>query len=273
MPLVDGENNLVKKEDPKDLAYLYLGLRPGGLLLSIAIYLPKTTSLDLGPRMKDGDFSYTLSLETSGPKVQFFGHVVVTLEEKRKLGFELMLAGDAVGGDLSIVIDGIIKNPFGLRKEISLGATGNGQRLGIQVGVIWAQLAATGLPSGLGLSSRLFLDRDASKEKTYGMTVNLRENPMDFFIIINATSLSYSDLVDIASALTSTEIPAGDVSEASFRDLEVYASLGGSLGSQSYPPGLRMRGLMSMNGKEAFFNCEISLSGLKLMACVPSFEL
>ena len=273
VPLIDGESNLVKKEDPKDLAYLYLGLRPGGLLPSIAIYLPKTMSVDLGPRMKVGDFSCALSLETSGPKVQFFGHVVVTLEEKRKLDFELMLAGDAVGGDLSIVMDGIIKNPFGLSERISLGATGNGQKLGIQVGVIWAQLAATGLPSGLGLSGTLSLDRDTSREKTYGMTVNLSENPMDFIIIINATSLSYTDLVDIASALTSTEIPAGDVSEASFKDLEVYASLGGSFGSQSYPPGLRMRGVMSMNGKEGFFNCDISMSGLKLMACVPSFKL
>ena len=273
VPLIDGASNLVKKEDPTDLAYLYLGLRPSGLLPSIAIYLPKTMSVDLGPRMKVGDFSCALSLETSGPKIQFFGHVVVTLEEKRKLDFELMLAGDAVGGDLSIVMDGIINNPFGLSERVFLGATEDGQKLGIQVGVIWAQLAATGLPSGLGLSGTLSIDRDTSKEKTYGMTVNLSENPMDFIIIINADSLSYSDLVDIASALTSTEIPVGDVSEASFRDLEVYASLGGSFGSQSYPPGLRMRGVMSMNGKEAFFNCDISMSGLKLMACVPSFEL
>ena len=272
MPLIDGESNLVKKEDPKDLAYLYLGLRPGGLP-SVAICLPKTMSVDLGPRMKVGDFNCALSLEKSGPKIQFFGHVVVTLEEKRKLDFELMVAGNAVGGDLSIVMDGIIKKPFGLSERISLGATRDGQKLGLQVGVIWAQLAATGLPSGLGLSGTLALDRDTSKEKTYGMTVNLSENPMDFIIIINATSLSYPDLVDFASALTSTEIPAGDVSGASFRNLEVYASLGGSFGSQSYPPALRMRGVMSMNGEEALFNCDISMSGLKLMACVPSFEL
>ena len=272
MPLIDGESKLVKKDDPKDLAYLYLGLQ-SGRLPSVTIHLPKTMSVDLGPRMKVGDFYCRLSLGTSGPKVQFFGHVVVTLEEKRKLDFELLVEGDAVGGDLSIVMEGIIKNPFGLSERISLGATGNGQKLGIQVGVIWAQLAATGLPSELGLSGTLSLDRDTSKEKTYGMTVNLSENPMDFIIIINATSLSYPDLVDIASALTSTEIPAGDVPGASFRNLEVYASLGGSFGSQSYPPGLRMRGVMSMNGKEAFFNCDISMSGLKLMACVPSFEV
>ena len=273
MPLIDGESNLVKKGDPKDLAYLYLGLQPGGISPSVAIYLPETMSVDLGPRMKVTDFSCALSLETSGPKIQFSGHVVVTLEEERKLKFELTVAGDAVGGDLSIVMDGIIENPFGLSERISLGATGDGQKLGIQVGVIWAKLAATGLPSGLGLSGTLSLDRDTPKEKTYGMTVNLSENPMDLIIIINATSLSYSDLVDVASALISTEIPAGDVSEVSFRNLEVYASLGGSFGSQSYPPGLRMRGVMSMNGKEAFFNCDISMSGLKLMACVPSFEL
>ena len=85
MPLIDGESNLVKKGDPKDLAYLYLGLQPGGISPSVAIYLPETMSVDLGPRMKVTDFSCALSLETSGPKIQFSGHVVVTLEERAQV--------------------------------------------------------------------------------------------------------------------------------------------------------------------------------------------
>lgn len=112
-----------------------------------------------------------------------------------------------------------------------------------------------------------------STAKTYGMTVNLSENPMDFIIIINATSLSYADLVDIASALTSTQIPAGEVPGASFKNVEVYASLGGSFGSQTYPPGFRMRGIMTINNEEAYFMCDISTSGLKMLACIPSFEV
>ena len=272
MPLIDGDSKLVKKGDPNDVAYLYVGLQSSGLP-SVVINLPKTMSVDLGSRVKVGNFFCRLSMGTTGPRVEFIGNVVITMEEARKLDFELMLAGDSVGGDLSIVMDGIIENPFGLSSRIALGATGDGQKLGIQVGVIWAQLASTGLPSALGFSGTLFLDRGSPKAKTYGMTVNLSENPMDFIIIINATSLSYEDLVDIASALTSTSIPAGDVKGATFRNLEVYASLGGSFGSQTYPPGLRMRGIMSINNIDAPFACDISISGLKLLACVPSFEV
>ena len=272
MPLIDGKSNLVKKANPKDLAYLYLGLQSGGLP-SVAIYLPKTMSVELGPRVKVGDFYCRLSAGTSGPKIEFIGHVVVTMEADRELDFELLLEGDPVGGKLAMVMDGIIKNPFGLSERIVLGATGDGQKLGIQVSVIWTQLAATGMPAGLGLSGTLCIDYKTPKQKTYGMTVNLSENPLDFIIVVNATSLSYMDLVDIASALTSKLIPAGDVSGASFRNLEIYASLGGSFGSQTYPPGLRMRGIMSMNGKDAFFSCDISVSGLKLLACIPSFEI
>ena len=272
MPLIDGKSNLVKKANPKDLAYLYLGLQSGGLP-SVAIYLPKTMSIELGARVKVGDFYCRLSAGTSGPKIEFIGHVVVTMEADRELDFELLLEGDPVGGKLAMVMDGIIENPFGLSERIVLGATRDGQKLGFQVGVIWTQLAATGMPAGLGLSGTLCMDYKTPKQKTYGMTVNLSENPLDFIIVVNATSLSYMDLVDIASALTSKPIPAGDVSGASFRSLEIYASLGGSFGSQTYPPGLRMRGIMSMNGKDAFFSCDISTSGLKLPACIPSFEI
>lgn len=272
MPFIDGKSNLVKKADPKDSAYLYLGLQSGGLP-SVAIYLPKTMSVELGSRVKVGDFYCRISASLSGPKVEFVGHAVVTMEANRKLDFELLLEGDTVGGKLSLVMDGIIENPFGLSERIVLGATGDGQKLGIQVGVIWTLLAATGMPAGLGLSGTLCIDYKTPKQKTYGMTVNLSENPLDFIIVVNATSLSYNDLVDIASALTSTSIPAGDASGASFKSLEIYASLGGSFGSQTYPPGLRMRGIMSINNKEAFFNCDISTSGLKLLACIPSFEI
>lgn len=272
MPLIDGKSNLVKKADPKDTAYLYLGIQSGGLP-SVAIYLPKTMSVELGSRVKVGDFYCRISAGFSGPKVEFIGHCVVTMEADRKLDFELMLEGDAIGGKLALVMDGVIENPFGLSKRIALGATGDGQKLGIQISVIWTQLAATGMPAGLGLSGTLCIDYKTPKQKTYGMTINLSENPMDFIIVVNATSLSYFDLVNIASALTDTNIPAGDASDASFRNLEIYASLGGSFGSQTYPPGLRMRGIMSINGKDAFFSCDISISGLKLLACIPSFEI
>ncbi|KAI9842409.1 MAG: hypothetical protein M1837_007154 [Sclerophora amabilis] len=255
VPLIDGKSKIVKKADPKDVAYLYIGLQSGGLP-SVAIYLPKTMSVDLGSRTKVGDFYCRLSAGTSGPRVEFIGHV------------EMLLAAIFHSSWMAS-----LRTLSGLSDRIALGATEDGQKLGIQVGVIWTQLAATGLPAALGLSGTLSLDYGTPKAKTYGMTVNLSENPMDFIIIINATSLSYSDLVDIASALTSTPIPAGDVSGATFKNLEVYASLGGSFGSQTYPPGLRMRGIMCFNNKEAYFSCDISTSGLKLLACVPSFEL
>lgn len=42
------------------------------------------------------------------------------------------------------------------------------------------------------------------------MTVNLGENPMDFVAIVNPAYLSYTDLVDIASALISAPISSSD---------------------------------------------------------------
>lgn len=140
----------MKKADPKDTAYLYLGIQSGGLP-SVAIYLPKTMSIELGSRFKVGDFYCRISAGFSGPKVEFIGHCVVTMEADRKLDFELTLEGDAIGGKLALVMDGVIKNPFGLSKRIALGATGDGQKLGLQISVIWTQLAATGNASRIRL--------------------------------------------------------------------------------------------------------------------------
>ena len=256
MPLIDGASKLVNKADPDDLAYLYVGLQAGGRP-SVAIHLPKTMSVELGSRSKVTDFYCRISMGNSGPKVEFIGHVVITMEEDRKFDFELMLAGNAVGGELSIVMDGIIKNPLGLSDKIALGAVEDGHKLVIQLGVVWTQLAARGLPSALGLSGTLYLNHGTPEQKHWGMTVNLSENPMDFIIFLEASSLSYSDLVDVASALTSTSIPAGDVSGVTFEDVEIYASVGGSFGSQTYPPGLRMRGRMHLDNKDAFFCCDM----------------
>lgn len=179
MPLIDGGSNLVKKADPNDVAYLYLGLQSGGLP-SVAINLPKTMSIELGSRAKVGGFACHISIGTSGPEIKFTGHVMITMEADRTFDFELMLAGDVIGGQLSIVMDGIIENPFGLSNRIALGATGDGQKLGIQAGIIWAQLATTGLPAALGLSGTLALDHGTSK----GMFSDLQYGFPGMFLVL-----------------------------------------------------------------------------------------
>ena len=125
----------MKKADPKDLAYLYIGLQPGSHP-SVIINLPKTMSVELGPRVQVGDFYCRISAGLSGPKVEFIGNCLVTMEAKRELRFELMLEGDTIGGKLALVMEGTLPNPFGLSERITLGATSDGQKLGIQVSVL-----------------------------------------------------------------------------------------------------------------------------------------
>ena len=123
-------------------------------------------SVELGPRLKVGDFYCRLSAGTSGPRIEFIGHVGVAMRAKREFDFELLLEGDLVGGKLAMVMNGDIGNFFGISERIVLGAKGDGQKFGIQLSVIWTQLAATGLPARLGLSGTLCIDYRTPKQKT-----------------------------------------------------------------------------------------------------------
>lgn len=278
-PLLDdrnGESKIVRKSNTKDRAYIYLGLRKAAVP-SIAVYLPKSMSVDLGPRIAVKDFWLGLSISPSkGPKAAFFGKLTLRFDDQDKrdpINFELGISGDAIGGTLSMVTDAVIENPFGLSKRITLGAKNAVSKLGIQVDVVWAQLAATGLPSGFGLSGTLVIDKGAALERLYGMTINLSENPSNFILIIDATNPTSQDLVDVASVMSPLPLVLSVSPNVTSSNVSVYASLGGSFGSEVYPPGFRLKGVMSINGTETFFTCSLDLTGIKIVACIPSFEV
>ncbi|MCJ1251166.1 hypothetical protein MMC30_008397 [Trapelia coarctata] len=278
IPLLEDENGskIVKKPDSKDRAYVYLGLRKAAVP-SVAVYLPKSMSVDLGPRIAVKDFWLELSVSTTkGPRAAFFGKITLRFDEKDKrdpINFELGISGDATGGALSMVTDAVIDNPFGLSKRITLGAKDAVSKLGIQLDVVWAQLAASGLPSGFGLSGTLVIDKGTAAERLYGMTVNLSDNPTNFILIIDAPNPSFNHLVELANALSPVPTVVVEPPNITFRNISVYASLGGSFGSEVYPPGFRLKGVMGINGTETFFTCSLDLSGIKIVACIPSFEV
>lgn len=234
-------------------------------------------SVDLGPRIAVKEFWLELSISPSkGLKAAFFGKLTLRFDDKDKrdpINFELGISGDATGGTLSMVTDAVIENPFGLSKRITLGAKNAVSKLGIQADVIWAQLAATGLPSGFGLSGILVIDKGAALERLYGMTINLSENPTNFILIVDATNPTFQDLVDLASVMSPLPFSFSVSPNITFRNVSVYASLGGSFGSEVYPPGFRLKGVMGINGTETFFTCPLDLSGIKIVACIPSFEV
>ena len=278
IPLLEDENGskVIKKPDSKDRAYVYLGLRKA-TVPSIAIHLPKSMSVDLSPRITVKDFWLELSINpTKGPRAAFFGKLTLRFDEEDKrdpINFELGVSGDAIGGTLSMVTDAVIENPFGLSKRITLGAKNAISKLGVQLDVIWAQLAATGLPSGFGLSGTLVIDKGTASQRSYGMTINLSENPTDFILIIDAPNPSFNDLVELANALSPQPIIVVEPPNVTFRNISVYASLGGSFGPEVFPPGFRLKGVMGINGTETFFTSSLDLSGIKIVSCIPSFEV
>ena len=222
-----------------------------------------------------GQFTFEIAISNKGPSAAFVGNATVKLEDDRDpLLFELALQCNATSGDLSLVMHGTIDNPFGLSKRLTLGAKKDeGLPLGIQVNAMWAQLIATGIPSGLGLSGSFVLDKDKPTAKSYGMLVNLSENPLDFILIIEATEMTFAELLELHASMSNTPPLPIDAPDITLRNLEIYASLGGSFGSTTYPPGFRLKGIISINGTEAFFSCSISFAGLELIAYVPSFKL
>lgn len=165
LPLIDGKSEPVKKPNLEENAFVYLGLGSGGLP-SVAFYLSKTMPIEFGSRAKIEDLYYRLSMGTSGPKVNLVVHFVITMEKDRKFDFGLRLVGNAIDGQLSLVMDGIIKISFGLSEGTALEATGAGQKLGIQFGIVWAQLAITGISSTLSLSSCLSISRLRRRKNT-----------------------------------------------------------------------------------------------------------
>lgn len=234
-------------------------------------------SVDLGPRIAVKDFWLELSMSTTkGPRVAFFGKLTLRFDEEEKrdpINFELGISGDASGGTMLMATDAVIENPFGLSKRITLGAKDAVSKLGIQLDVIWAQLAASGLPSGFGLSGTLVIDKGTASERPYRITINLSENPTNFILIINAPNPSFQDLVEFANVLSPQPVVVVEPPNTTFRNISIYASLGGSFGSEVFPPGFRLKGIMGINSTETFFTCSLDLTGIKIIACIPSFEV
>ncbi|MEO8147008.1 MAG: hypothetical protein ABI723_05185 [Bacteroidia bacterium] len=206
-----------------------------GLILSahfgnttdISIEIPDTR-LDLGNSVTCDPMRIAIELAPQPALQLIFGLDVTVPKQNDPLHFDLMLEIGVAEGRGSATMKGYWVNPFGVN-GLQIGP-----ELALQLGIIYAEFIATGLPSEFGFAGGIKLGDITGK-----MAVNVSEDPMHEILMGVVAKLSPQNLVAFASTITGLSINAADV--PNFFDLEelkLYcAPTGGSIGTVTFEPG------------------------------------
>jgi hypothetical protein len=182
------------------------------------------------------------------PELRFSASLNVRApRQPQPLVFTFTLAADFKGAKGSGEMQTYWVNPFGIHEKVKIGPT-----LAIEVGIIYAVLAATGAPSSLGLIGGMAIG-DAEVQ----VAMMISENPADELINASLTELSVQDLVKFASEISGQTIPLPPEDLLAFKDVMVYLSTGVSIGTKYYPHGISIHGEMELLGKSTRLECSV----------------
>ncbi|KAK4696193.1 hypothetical protein P7C71_g1687, partial [Lecanoromycetidae sp. Uapishka_2] len=240
----DVSESVSTKPDP---CYLAIGITPG-LQVTVKIYFPGniTFTIPQGANRKTvtsvKDFTFALSIGLKGVSGAFSGTLALKLDDEKAINFILSIAVNAMQGEFAIETDATIENPLGLSKRLILGPlTQQDKKLGMACQWVWG----SPMPTGGGISGTLSID----KKRKYQMMLNADPNDFGLF-----------------------KAMPPPVADFSWEDLQLYASAGGTFGSETNTPGFAMKGTLVFQKNRAKFEAKISASGLHLEARIPEFQ-
>jgi len=209
--------------------------------------------LDLGHGVRTDPFRLRIVLSPE-PAVQLvFGMNVSLTGQEQPLHFDLMLEIGATEARGSATLKNWWESPFGL----------SGLRIGpavaLQLGIIYAQFASTGLPSEFGLAGGLAIGEVEAR-----MALNISEDPTHEILMGSLTRLTPKDLVRFANVLTGLSIPTESVPNfLEFQDLLIYiAPNGGTIGTLTFEQGFSFGGKMTLFGKTASIFARVAKDGV-----------
>jgi hypothetical protein len=228
---------------------------PKSRRFSFGIIFPTPIGLHITKAITSGPVVLELVVSPK-PELRFSASLNVRAPRQPKpLVFTFTLAADFKGAKGSGEMQNYWVNPFGIHEKVKIGPT-----LAIEVGIIYAVLAATGTPSSLG-----FIGGMAVGDAEAQVAMMISENPSDELINASLTELSVQDLVKFASEISGQNIPLPPEDLLAFKDVLVYLSTGVMIGTKYYPHGVSIHGEMEFLGKSTRLEC--SVGGItKIMA-------
>ncbi|KAI1759626.1 hypothetical protein GGR53DRAFT_527038 [Hypoxylon sp. FL1150] len=140
------------------------------------------------------------------------------------------------------------------------------RKCALEFGIVYQTFFATGTPGVIGFAGEL-----AVGSKLAGVAMKVSQNPKEQLLSAQIKDLGVVDLVNFASLVADRDFPLPD-DFVHFDDVQLYLSTGTSVGLTYYPAGASLKGVMTLFGKRAQFECTVG-SKIKLMATIEQFSV
>ncbi len=232
-----------------------------GTITDIAIEIPETR-LHLGHSVECDPFKIQINITPQPELMLVFGMEINVPKQTTPLHFDMALSVGVIEAKGSVTMKNYWKNPFGI------GGVKIGPALALQIGIIYEQFIATGIPSEFGIAGGLEI-----ADTVVDMAVSISENPSEEILMGKLEELHPSQLINFASQLVDLQIPkVPDFFE--IKKIELYcAPSGGSIGTITYQPGFSFSGDLIIAGKEISMYTRISDTGIEGAGHIDSFSL
>ncbi|MCI5144712.1 MAG: hypothetical protein D3923_04115, partial [Candidatus Electrothrix sp. AR3] len=255
---IPGLNDLTKQDnmDMELTAHL-------GNTVDISVALPDTR-LDLGSSVTTDPFKIVLFIAPVPSIALIFGMEVSIPNQQQPLHFDMMLDISPVEATGSVTMKNYWRNPFGI-DGLKIGPA-----VAMQLGINYAQFAASGTPSTFGLAGGL-----AIGDTIMDMAVNISTNPMDEILSGSLEELDLKEIVVFTADTVGLDIPDDDIPDfLDIKNLQFYvAPAGGSIGTITYEKGMSFACDMVFIGKEFQFYTRISDNGIEGAGKLDKIEI
>ncbi len=222
-----------------------------GAQTNISIEIPDTR-LHLGHSVECDPFKIQINITPQPALMLIFGMEVDVPKQTTPLHFDMSLSVGALEAKGAVTMKNYWKNPFGIN-GVKIGPA-----LALQIGIIYEQFVATGIPSEFGVAGGLEI-----ADTVVDMAVSISENPMEEILMGKLEELNPSQLIEFAASIAHIDIP--DVPDFfELKELELYcAPAGGSIGTIVYKPGFSFSGDLVIGSKEISMYTRISDTGIE----------
>jgi predicted nucleic acid-binding Zn-ribbon protein len=234
-----------------------------GQTTSLSIQIPGAT-LNMGKSVKCDPLKVSLSVSPVPSFQLLFGMDLTVPKQQSALHFDLMLDINAYQALGSATMKNWWENPFGV-KGLKIGP-----EVALQLGIIYEQFLATGVPSEFGIAGGLAIG-DVSAQ----MALNIAEDPSKEILAGSLSRLEPRDLVKLLNSIADIDLPADKVPDFfEIKDISMYcAPTGGTIGTITYEPGFSFGGILILFGKSASIYTRISDSGMVAIGSIDAFDI
>jgi hypothetical protein len=224
-----------------------------GNSIGISVALPNTR-LDLGSSVVTDPFKIAIIVDPDPSIALIFGMEVSIPNQKQPLHFDMMLDISTIEATGSVTMKNYWRKPFGI-DGLKIGPA-----VAMQLGINYAQFAASGTPSTFGLAGGL-----AIGDTIMDMAVNISTNPLNEILSGTLKELDMKEIVVFASDTVGLDIPVDDIPDfLDIKNLQLYiAPAGGSIGTITYDKGISFACDIVFLSKEFECYTRISENGIE----------